>query len=271
LERLVVNLVDIGINLAHDSFDHDRAELLARARAAGVTRFIITGTDIAGSGKALAMAQSDESFYCTAGVHPHHADELDEEGIRVLRQLLANPNVVAVGECGLDFFRNFSKPDAQRSAFEMQLELAAETQKPLFLHQRDAHAELMKRLQARHSELPAGGVVHCFTDGPAELADVLEAGFHVGITGWLCDERRGQALREAVRELPMDRFMVETDAPYLLPRDLPRDALKMAGRRNEPQFLPHIVTRLAELMQREPAEIARQSTATAQRLFGLPA
>ncbi|HEX7046570.1 MAG TPA: TatD family hydrolase [Gammaproteobacteria bacterium] len=262
-----MNLTDIGINLAHDSFDHDRAAVLERAKAAGVARFIITGTDVAGSRAALAMADGD-NFFSTAGVHPHHASELDDAGLAKLRELLQDDKVVAVGECGLDFFRDFSPRDDQLRAFEAQLDLAAETGKPLFLHQRAAHAELMQRLNARRSEF-SGGVVHCFTDGPAELADVLAAGFHVGITGWLCDERRGHALREAVRELPLDRFMVETDAPYLLPRDLPKTELKQAGRRNEPQFLPHIVEKLAELMGREPAEIARRSTENAVRLFRL--
>ncbi|HEX7031248.1 MAG TPA: TatD family hydrolase [Gammaproteobacteria bacterium] len=263
-----MNLIDIGINFTHDSFDHDRTAVLERATAAGVARFIITGTDVAGSRDALRMAKHDAAFFCTAGVHPHHASTLDDAGIAALRELLQDNKVVAVGECGLDFFRNFSPREAQLRAFEMQLDLAAATGKPLFLHQRDAHAELMQRLNARRSEF-SGGVVHCFTDGPAELADVLAAGFHVGITGWLCDERRGQALREAVRDLPPDRFMVETDAPYLLPRDLPRADLKAAGRRNEPRFLPHIVEKLAELMGREPAEIARHSTENAVRLFGL--
>ncbi len=264
-----MNLVDIGINLAHDSFDHDRAALLDRARGAGVHRFIVTGTDIEHSRAALGMTNPAEGIFCTAGVHPHHAHELDAAGIAVLRALLDRSETVAVGECGLDFFRNFSPRDAQLRAFDAQLDLAAETGKPLFLHQRDAHAELMQRIRARHTEL-AGGVVHCFTDGPAELAEILDAGLYVGITGWLCDERRGQALRDAVRDLPLDRFMVETDAPYLLPRDLPKTELAAAGRRNEPRFLPHIVERLAALMEREPADIARASTANAVRLFGLP-
>lgn len=264
-----MNLVDIGINLTHASFDHDRAAVLANARAAGVQRFIVTGTDIAHSRAALELARTDAGLYCTAGVHPHHAHELDDHGLAVLRQLLAAPQVVAVGECGLDFFRDFSPRDAQLRAFDRQLDLAAETGKPLFLHQRDAHGALTQRLNARRGEL-AGGVVHCFTDGPAELADVLDAGFLVGITGWLCDERRGQALRDAARALPADRFMVETDAPYLLPRDLPKAELKAAGRRNEPRFLPHVVARLAELMGREPAEVAALSTANAARLFRLP-
>lgn len=265
-----MNLVDIGINLGHDSFDHDREALVDRARAAGVSRFIITGTDLAGSTRALQLAGEHADFYCTVGVHPHHASDLDDDGVQALRELLAYDKVVAVGECGLDFFRNFSPPDDQRRALERQLQLAIETGKPLFLHQRDAHVELMQRLGEHRQALTGGGVVHCFTAGAAELADVLEAGFHVGITGWLCDQRRGQALRDAVKDLPDDRFMVETDAPYLLPRTLPKDELRAAGRRNEPRFLPHIVQKLAELMDREPEEIARLSTANARRLFRLP-
>lgn len=264
-----MNLIDVGLNLAHDSFDRDRDEAIERAAAAGVSRFIITGTDLPASRKALALAHGDARFFCTAGVHPHHAADLDDATLARLRQLLADDRVVAVGECGLDFFRNFSPREAQLDAYERQLDLAAETGKPLFLHQRDAHAELMARLRARRSELSGGGVVHCFTDGPAELADVIDAGFYVGITGWVCDERRGQALQAAVRELPPDRFMVETDAPYLMPRNLPADVKKAAGRRNEPAFLPYVVERIAELMQREPGEIAALSTANAENLFRL--
>lgn len=265
-----MHLIDIGLNLVHDSFDPDRDALLERAVAAGVQQFIVTGTDVPASEQAQAMARRDARLFCTAGVHPHHASELGEPGIARLRELLRDDRVVAVGECGLDFFRNFSPREDQLQAFERQLDLAAETGKPLFLHQRDAHAELVARLGARRSEFAGGGVVHCFTDGPRELADVLAAGFLVGITGWVCDERRGEALQAAVRELPMDCFVVETDAPYLMPRNLPAAEKKAAGRRNEPRFLPHVVEKLAELMQCDAAAIAAASTRNARRLFGLP-
>jgi TatD DNase family protein len=262
-------LIDIGLNLTHDSFDADRSMVIARARLAGVAQFILTGTTIAGSESALRLARQDPGMVATAGVHPHHADELDAAGIETLRKLLADPEIVAVGECGLDFFRNFSPREAQEHAFAQQLELARETGKPLFLHQRDAHARLMEMLRGQCGN-EVHGVVHCFTDGPDEARDILDSGAYIGITGWICDERRGDALRQAVTVIPDDRLLVETDAPYLLPRDLPADArVEAKSRRNEPAYLPHIVQRIAALRDQSPEHIATITTANARRLFGL--
>ncbi|MDX1442617.1 MAG: TatD family hydrolase [Gammaproteobacteria bacterium] len=265
-----MQLVDIGLNLTHDSFDSDRSAVVARARLAGVAHFILTGTTVTGSESALKMARQDPGMTATAGVHPHHADELDETGLERLRELLAAEETVAVGECGLDFFRNFSPREDQERAFALQLELARETGKPLFLHQRDAHARMMEMLRA-HDGGRVDGVVHCFTDGPAEAEDILATEAYLGITGWVCDERRGDALRQAVKIIPDNRLLVETDAPYLLPRDLPREERVSKGsRRNEPAYLPHIVERIAALRNQSPDEVAALSTANAQRLFRLP-
>lgn len=265
-----MNLVDIGLNLTHDSFNSDRSAVVARARLAGVAHFILTGTTVPGSESALKMASQDPGMTATAGVHPHHASELDEHGLARLRDLLQAPEVVAVGECGLDFFRNFSPREDQERAFAMQLDLARDIGKPLFLHQRDAQARMMEMLR-EHDGGTVDGVVHCFTDGPAEAEEILATGAYLGITGWVCDERRGDALREAVRLIPDDRLLVETDAPYLLPRDLPKEQQVSRGsRRNEPAYLPHIVERIAALRKQSPEEVAACSTANAQRLFRLP-
>lgn len=262
----MLDLIDIGANLTHDSFDHDRADVLARAAAAGVPRLIVTGTSVTSSIQALSLAEAhSRALFATAGVHPHHATDFDTHSVAALRTLLANPTFVAVGECGLDFFRDYSPRDAQRQAFAAQLELAADARKPVFLHQRDAHAEFVAMLAPTRSRL-VGGVAHCFTGGPGELRAYLDLDLYIGVTGWVCDERRGQALRAALRELPLDRLLVETDAPYLLPRDLkppPR------SRRNEPAHLPHVLTRIAAEMGRPVAEVAEATTANATRLFGL--
>lgn len=260
-------LIDIGANLTHASFDADRAAVLERAAAAGVERLVVTGTTVAASRQALGLAHSRRGvLFATAGVHPHHAAELDADGVDALRALLDDEAVVAVGECGLDFFRNFSPPDAQQRAFAAQLELAADTGLPVFLHQRDAHDAFVAQLGAARDTL-SGGVAHCFTGGPAELADYLELGLHIGVTGWVCDERRGDALREALPRIPLDKLLLETDAPYLLPRDY-RPAPK--ARRNEPALLAHVLERVAELVGRPADEVARITTANAERLFGLP-
>jgi TatD DNase family protein len=260
-------LVDIGANLTHASFDDDRREVLSRAAAAGVARLVVTGTSVTSSVQAGALAQEHGGMlFATAGVHPHHASELDAHALAALRTLLGNSHYVAVGECGLDFFRDYSPREAQRQAFAAQLGLAAECGKPVFLHQRDAHAEFVAMLGPARAAL-AGGVAHCFTGGPAELTAYLDLDLYIGVTGWVCDERRGSDLRAAVPHIPLERLLVETDAPYLLPRDLkppPR------GRRNEPAHLAHIVERVAAL-RGEPAHIVAQATtANAERLFRLP-
>jgi TatD DNase family protein len=259
-----MTLVDIGVNLAHDSFDADRAGVIARARAAGVARMIVTGSSLQSSADAVLLTQDDPDLFATVGVHPHHATELDAAHLPALASLADQPRVVAVGECGLDFFRDFSPRDRQEAAFRLQLELAAQTRLPVFLHQRDAHERFIAMLD-ECGDMPAG-VAHCFTGGPAELADYLDRGLYIGVTGWICDERRGDALREAARYLPLDRVLVETDAPYLLPRDLePRPPT----RRNEPMHLPHVLGALARLMGLPPEQVAAASTRNAEALFGL--
>lgn len=263
---MALDLIDIGANLTHDSFDRDRDDVLERAAAAGVRRLVVTGTSVAASAAAAALAESMPGrLFATAGIHPHHAAELDDASIDALAALLAKPGVVAVGECGLDFFRDFSPRAAQHAAFEAQLELAAATGHPVFLHQRDAHAEFVATLASIRARL-AGGVAHCFTGGPDELAAYLDLDLHIGITGWVCDERRGAALRDALPRIPLDRLLIETDAPYLLPRDLeprPKD------RRNEPRFLPQVLKRVAAETGRDAGELAAAATANAERLFRL--
>jgi len=260
------DLVDIGLNLGHDSFDRDREAVLDRAAETGVSRCIVTGASVTGSARALELAQARPGcLFATAGVHPHHADTLDEHGVGVLRRFLGHPQVVAVGECGLDFFRDFSPRDAQKRAFVAQLDLAVELQLPVFLHQREAHGCFVELLSPRRSAL-AGGVAHCFTGGPRELDDYLKLDLYIGVTGWLCDEQRGEALREAVGQIPRDRLLIETDAPYLLPKDLPD---KPRGRRNEPANLPHILHRIAALRSEPVAELARATRENAERLFKL--
>jgi TatD DNase family protein len=260
------DLIDIGSNLTHDSFAHDRDAVMSRALLAGVRRQIVTGADLASSRQAAELAGAHPSrLWSTAGIHPHHAQSFVPEQRGELFELLGLKRVVAVGECGLDYFRNFSAPAAQRAAFIAQLEIAADVRKPVFLHQRDAHEDFVAILRDFHGRL-AGGVAHCFTGGELELEDYLALGLHIGITGWACDERRGQSLRSAVPRIPADRLLAETDAPYLLPRDLhPRPK----SRRNEPAFLPHIVEALAKLRGETLDSVAESTTRNAIALFTL--
>jgi TatD DNase family protein len=260
------DLIDIAANLTHESFAADRDAVLARAAAAGVTRIVVTGTSVTSSAQAEALCAAHPGILtATAGVHPHHAVELDGHALDALHRLLADPTFVAVGECGLDYFRDYSPRDAQRRAFAAQLELAVAVKKPVFLHQRDAHADFIAMLEPLRASL-AGGVAHCFTGGPKELEAYLALDLYVGVTGWVCDERRGAELRAALPLIPRDRLLLETDAPYLLPRDL---APKPKTRRNEPEFLAHVLERVAALRNEPAAEVARATTANAERLFGL--
>ena len=260
-------LADIGLNLAHDSFDQDRDRVMADAWDAGVRFAVITGSTLASSRAAIELARARPQYLrATAGVHPHHAREFLDADVPALAELIALPEVGAVGECGLDYFRNFSPHGDQERAFRAQLDLAVVIRKPVFLHQRDAHASFIRILREYRSNL-AGGVAHCFTGNAAELDDYLDLGLHIGITGWICDERRGLHLRELVRRIPAERVLLETDAPYLLPRDL---SPKPPNRRNEPRFLPHVLAAVATARGESPAELAALTTRNALALFDFP-
>lgn len=257
-------LIDIGLNLTHESFSHDYEAVLARAATVGVTRMLITGSDVAHSQAALHLAQRYPAMLrATAGVHPHHAKDFDSEQLPALHTLLANPLVLAVGECGLDYFRNFSTHEQQEHALRAQLALAVQLGKPVFLHERDAH-EAFVHILSDYLPTLSGGVAHCFTGTAAQARRYVELGLHVGITGWICDERRGESLREAVREIPLERLLIETDAPYLIPRDIKP---KPKSHRNEPMYLPAVAKRLAECRGETVEAIVAATTANAQRLF----
>jgi TatD DNase family protein len=265
-DAMKISLVDIGSNLTHSSFANDLDAVLAAAHDAGVGRQVVTGADLHSSIQAAALAAAHPGLlWSTAGVHPHHAQSFNASHRDELAAALRRPQVVAVGECGLDYFRNFSAPEAQRAAFVAQLEIAAAARKPVFLHQRDAHADFAAILKDFRAAL-VGGVAHCFTGGRPELEDYLALDLHIGVTGWVNDERRGQSLREAVPHVPPERLMLETDAPYLLPRDL-RPAPK--SRRNEPKYLPHIARTVAQLRAETLEAVAASTTRNAIRFFGL--
>lgn len=255
-------MIDIGANLTHDSFNNDRSEVIDAARAVGVEAFIITGSDVSCSGKARHLAHQYPDCFATAGIHPHHAANFNAESEAAIEALLQDKKVVAVGETGLDYFRNFSPPEAQVFSFEQHIRLAIEQKLPMFLHQRDAHRDFLPILK-QHRESLSEVVVHCFTDSKQALFDYLDLDCHIGITGWICDERRGKHLLDLVANIPLNRLMIETDAPYLLPRDLQP---KPKTRRNEPKYLPHIAQAVAKCYQIDSAKLAT-TTANNSRLF----
>ena len=257
-----MQLVDIGANLTHSSFAQDLPEVLERARTAGVAELIITGTAVDESMAAIRLAD-EYGLHATAGVHPHHARDCGAQTIPALRELAAHPRVVAIGECGLDFNRNYSPHPDQEKWFVAQLELGLSLGKPLFLHSRDAHPRFAQILQ--HHRV-TNAVAHCFTGEKAELHAYLELGLYIGITGWICDERRGRHLLELVRDIPRDRLLLETDSPYLTPRDLKPQP---KARRNEPAFLPHIARTVARALGRPVEDLAAETTRNARTLFRL--
>ncbi|WP_366946465.1 TatD family hydrolase [Nevskia sp.] len=270
-----MSLIDIGANLAHESFAADFDAVLSRARTAGVDAIIVTGSCAASNEQVLAFAQASRAasrsrdqprLYATAGLHPHHAADWNDALAARIATLAQAPEVVALGECGLDYFRDLSPRPEQRAAFIAQLELAIAANKPVFLHQRDAHADFIAILRDYRPHL-RDAVVHCFTDTAAACADYLQLDCHIGITGWICDERRGSHLNEVARMIPAERLLIETDAPYLLPRTL---RPKPKDRRNEPAYLPAVLEAIATARGESPAQVATSTTANARRVFALP-
>jgi len=259
-------LVDIGVNLTHSRFDADRSAVMERAAAAGVERMVITGVSPQESIEAAALAnRHPDTLRSTAGVHPHHASEWTDASAQTIASLLTDPAVCAVGETGLDYNRDFSPRCDQRAAFAAQLALGVTHQQPAFCHQRDAQEDFLAILQDYYAALP-GAVLHCFTGGQDLLERCIEWDLYIGITGWICDERRGAQLRELVGLIPSPRLLIETDAPFLLPRDLDQPP---ANRRNEPALLGHILNRVAALRGESPDDVAATTYANSQRLFGL--
>ena len=266
-------MVDIAVNLTSPAFDADREAVLARAEAAGVTSLIITGSDITNSAAALDFAAHHSPCTATAGVHPHNASSWNAAMRTELHDMAAQAapigTIAAIGECGLDYNRNFSPPATQRLCFEEQLALAAQLGMPVFLHERDAFDDFYAILKHYCQNLP-GAVVHCFTGTSAALEAYLALDCYIGITGWICDERRGSHLIPLLPHIPANRLLLETDSPYLLPRNLPRSMIRSLGgknNRNEPCFLPHIAAFAAEVLGKTPEQLAAETTANAERLF----
>ena len=260
-------MIDIGVNLTNKRFHKDLPAVLHNAQQAGLNAIIITGTDLTESREAIALAQTQPNFlFTTAGIHPHDAKNFDKESLPILRTLASNPQVKAIGECGLDFNRNFSTPKEQEYAFIQQLELAVELQLPVFMHERDASDRFISLLSPYRSQLP-NAVVHCFTGNQDALERYIALDLHIGVTGWICDERRGTELLSLVKLIPDNRLMIETDAPYLLPRSM---RPKPKSSRNEPKYLPYIAECIALAREQSVEILVDQTKKTSQEFFNLP-
>ena len=261
-----MELIDIGLNLMHKSYNKDRREIILNGDKVGVKKAIITGTSIKSSIEALDYASNYPGvLYSTAGVHPHDAKTCDDNTINILKDLAQNESVVAIGECGLDYNRNFSPQNIQREWFKKQLELADTLQMPVFLHDRESYSDFSKILR-QFPDVAEKSVVHCFTGDKYEVEDYLSLGCYIGVTGWICDERRGDELREAVKNIPPERLMIETDGPFLIPRDLKPKPKK---HRNEPKYLPHILNRIAYEMDIDSKILAIKVTKNTKEFFNI--
>ncbi|WP_143741340.1 TatD family hydrolase [Methanosphaera sp. WGK6] len=262
----MMELIDIGLNLMHKSYSKDRHNVMKEAENVGVTKAIITGSSIASSISAAEYASKYPGvLYSTCGVHPHDAKTCDEYTIDTLRKLAVNDCVVAIGECGLDYNRNYSPQNIQRKWFEEQVKLAEELDMPVFLHDREAYDDFAKILR-KHENVAKRSVVHCFTGTKYEAEDYLDLGCYIGVTGWICDERRNQELLKAIKVIPPEKLMIETDGPFLLPRDF---KTKPKKNRNEPKYLPHILNRIAKEMNINPDELAEHVTRNTKKFFNI--
>ncbi|MGB0893345.1 MAG: TatD family hydrolase [Parashewanella sp.] len=247
----MASYIDIAVNLAGSKLEHQLEQVITDAQAANVAAFIVVGSHLPESQRVIELCQQcPKHLFATAGVHPHHASTWNDSSAQQLNNMLEHNTVVALGECGLDYNRNFSTPAQQRYAFEAQLELATHTQKPIYLHCRDAHQDFIKLIKQYRPQL-SKAVLHCFTGNRNEMQQCLDLDLHLGITGWVCDERRGQALAELVKDIPANRLMLETDSPYLLPRNM---TPKPKSSVNYPKYLPIIAETIAKL-RNEPLEI----------------
>lgn len=255
--------IDIGINLTNKQFHNEHDEIINRALDNGVDHMILTGTSVRGSRESAEIAADyPEILYSTAGIHPHDAKSLNSESIPELRKLLNLDHVISVGECGLDFDRDFSPRPVQEKCYRAQLELAIEVNKPLFLHERAAFKRFNEITDEYLSKLPEA-VVHCFTGTLEEAKIYLDKGFYLGFTGAISDEKRFSHLEEVISYTPLDRMMIETDAPFMLPKNMPRTQ----NRRNEPSYLPYVAQTIARWKKISIAEVADETTETARNFF----
>lgn len=249
-------LIDSHAHLDNAQFDPDREQIVARARAAN-TDIISIATDLRSSQKTLLIARKYE-LHCTAGLHPHEAAQFHDETISQLRVFFREPEVIAVGETGLDYFKEYAPRALQQKAFRAQLELALVLSKPVVIHLRDAADDLLKILREHRG---VRGVVHSFTGALALAQELLALGFYLSVNGMVTFAKSND-LRAAVERIPCERLLIETDSPYLAPAPL-------RGRRNEPSFVRYVAQTVAQIKRLSPEEVARLTTRNAQEVFGL--
>ena len=257
-------IADIACNFTSERFDNDLDEVINQAIVNNITKFGLICSRLSDIEKLLEIYNRySKDMFFTIGVHPHHANEINEEYLKKLKEVINNNNPHAIGETGLDFFRNLSTYEEQIFAFEEQIKIAIDTNKPLFLHQRDSHDDFIKILRKYSSDINKS-VVHCFTGTKEQLNDYLELDCYIGVTGWICDAKRNVELRKTIKNIPLERLMIETDCPYLIPKNLEE---KPKNNRNEPIYLNHIANEVATLMKKDINDIREKTYKTSLSFF----
>lgn len=265
-----IKRIDIGINLMSKQFNSDRKEIVERALENG-TGLIITGTDLYSSQKATEFIKDNDykNVWCTVGCHPHNAKEVDENYIGDLIKLIKSNEeiVVAVGECGLDYDRMFSTIEEQKETFKRLQEIGERFELPLFLHERKAVEDFMKASK-QHRALCRKSIVHCFTGSKETVYRYLQMGYHIGLTGWICDNRRNKDVLEALKIIPLERILVETDAPYLTPLNMKGKSLNL-DKRNVPDNLHYVIEKIAEVKKIGYEDVEKRTLENTRKLFGI--
>jgi TatD DNase family protein len=257
-------LADSCFNINHESFKNDLGDILDAANNVGVEYFFCPASKEKEIVDLINLSESyQKNIFCSVGIHPHYASDLKPSTIQNLQKYLGNKHVRAIGEIGLDYYRNFQSPEIQKKCFNAFLELASTHQYPLFLHHREAFDDFYPMIKNCIGEVPES-IVHCFTGTKSELKKFLDLGLYIGITGWICDPKRGADLREIIKYIPLDRLLIETDAPYLVPKNMVN---KPRNNRNEPLFLEHIATNISELLNIDKALLAEETTKNFKKLF----
>jgi TatD DNase family protein len=259
---VAIPLLDTHAHVDFDRFDADRDAVFDRARAAGLVSLVNVGVGPEGSRRSVALAAARKGVFATAGVHPHDAAALDDAGRAEIESLVRSGRCVGVGECGLDYFRNLSPQDAQERVFRWQIGLARECDLPLVVHCRDAYPDLFRILGDEAARGGVRGIMHCFSGGPEEARRSLDLGFFVSFSGTITYPN-APGIREAAKEVPLDRTLVETDCPFLAPQPV-------RGKRNEPAFVAHTAEALARVHGARIETVAEATTAAGRAAFRLP-
>ena len=260
----MAGFIDIACNFTHESFKHNLEEVIKNAEREDVEKFVLLCASLTDLDPIkLIQNKAPEKYFISAGIHPHHATEIVEINYDNLLKKLKSINPHAIGETGLDYFRNISPPDIQKKSFRMHIEIAKELGLPLYLHQRHAHSDFIRIIKERRINFPKF-VVHCFTGTQKELDDYLELGAYIGLTGWICDAKRNIDLRKSIKNIPIEKMMIETDSPYLIPKNLINKPKKNI---NEPKYLPHIANEICELTGYELEELKLATSNNAINFF----